>query len=61
MNITIDWGHKYGRPFGFKAARQAAEKVRNGEWELVRKSKWRVNGPKGGLQHGYEATYRTVR
>ena len=55
--ITIEWGHRYGRPFGFREIAAAMKKVASGEWEKVSENSWKVRGPKGGLQHGREARF----
>jgi hypothetical protein len=60
QNITIDWGHKYGKPFGFREIRAMMKKVAQGEYEEVRRNAWSVRGENGGLQHGFEATFRKI-
>jgi len=58
--ITIDHGHKNGRPFGFREMKRAMQAVTDGKLEIVRQNRWSMRGPKGGFSHGWETTFREI-
>ena len=56
--ITIEWGHTYGKPYGFREIKQAEKRVAAGELVEVSRVRWSSRGPKGGLRHGFQAVFQ---